>query len=80
MDADDDQEVKDALEYLDPPPMPSRARDQWASGCNRHCLNFLGKQTVCAITTHQIHLATPRPSRRGWLLGGVDLHTVELTY
>ncbi len=68
MDADDDQEVEDALEYLDPPPTPSGARDRWTSGLQSALPEFLGEQTVCAIITHQVHLATPQSNRRGWLL------------
>ena len=70
MDADDDQEVEDMLEYLGPPPMPSRARDQWASGLQSALPGFLGEtDTVCNHytpstfndpTTEQAQLAVGR--------------------
>ena len=78
MDADDDQEVEDALEYLDPPPMPSRARDQWASGLQSALPEFLGEtdsvcnhyapSTLSDPTTEQARLALA--VGRGWLAHG----------
>jgi hypothetical protein len=71
--------MEDALEYVDPPPTRSSLMEQWATTSQVTSLpEFLGDRTVRSITAFQVHLARPDATRRGWDLGGIALHVVEL--
>ena len=78
MDTNDDNEVEEVLQGLDPPPLPPAYRERWASSSQLSSLpDFLSDRTIWAISSHQLRLATMQPNGRGWQLGGEDLHVVK---
>ena len=78
MDTNDDNEVEEALETVDPPSLPAVHHEQWASSLQLSSLpDFLSEQTICVITSHQVQLATMQPNGTAWQLGGEKLHVVK---
>lgn len=72
-----DPEVERAISLVNPASTQVAARQEWASTSSAAPLpDFLSGQTVRALSTHQIHMAAPDVSRRGWQLGGIKLHFV----
>jgi hypothetical protein len=80
MDAHDDQEVEQTLDGLESPASPIMHRDQWLSSSEQLILpDFLGDQTIRAISSHQFHSSHMERNGSSWELGGIALHTVEFT-
>jgi hypothetical protein len=78
MDTNDDNKVEEALETVDPPSLPAVHHKRWASSLQLSSLpDFLSKQTIHAITSYQVRLATMQPNGTAWQLGGEKLHVVK---
>ena len=78
MDANDDNKVEEVLDSVNPPSLPAVHRERWASSSQLSSLpDFLSEQTIRAITSHQVRLATMQPNGSAWELGGEKLHVVK---
>ena len=78
MDANDDNEVEEVLQGLDPPLLPAVYHEWWVSSSQLSSLpDFLSDWTIWAISSHQVQLATMQPNDTGWQLGGENLHVVK---
>jgi hypothetical protein len=78
MDANDDNEVKEALDTINPPSLLAVHHERWVSSSQlSSLLDFLSEQTIRAITSHQVWLATMQPNGTAWELGGEKLHVIK---
>ncbi len=81
MDANDDNEVEEALQAVDPSPLPTVYHDWWATSSQLSSLpDFLSERMIRAITSHQVLLATMQTNGSGWQLQGENLHMVKFYY
>jgi len=78
MDANDNNKVEEALQGLDPPPLPAVYRERWVSSLQLlSLLDFLSNRTIQVISSYQVQLATMQPNGTSWQLGGENLHVVK---